>query len=152
MSCSSKLGKNCHTKSCQRYYNNTSQPLAADTATQLIIAGAKVVDSGISIETEPLNYTVVKTGLYHISGDVTIEGTAGGTAVFQIYMDGVPLPCTKRTRTIPATGYVEVHTETDLALTACCCDINRSFTFVVTTDATATGNVTEFCSGITKLA
>lgn len=153
MSCGSNRNhKNCNYKSCQRYFNNNSQPIAADTATQLVIKGTKVVDTGISIETEPQNYSTVKTGLYHIAGDIMVAGTANGTAVAQIYMDGVPLPCTKRTRTISANAFVEIHTETDLELDGCCCDVSHTFTFVITTDETAAGNVVEFCSGMLKLA
>lgn len=152
MACGNSRHKTCRDKSCQRFYNNNAQALAAGTATQLVIAGSRVADTGISIETQPQSYTTLKTGLYHIAGDVVVEGSAGGTAVLQVYMDGVALPCTKRTRTIPATGYVEIHTETDLELDGCCCDVNHTFTFVITTDATATGDVIEFCSGVLKLA
>lgn len=152
MNCASGKHKTCRDKSCQRFYNNNVQELTAGEEIQLVIAGTRVVDTGISIETEPQNYTTLKTGLYHFAGDVVIEGTAGGVAVLQMYMDGVPLPCTKRTRTIPATGYVEIHTETDLELTGCCCDVSHTFTFRITTDSTATGNVIEFCSGVVKLA
>lgn len=151
MSCGSRSNKNCHAKSCQRYYNSSNQALAAGQSLQLAIAGAKVVDSGISIETEPLNYTVVKTGLYHFSGDLVINVATAGDVVFEIYMDGVPLPCTYRRVTVPS-GYREIHTETDLELTACCCDINRNFTYRLTSLDTAVGTVTQFCSGILKLA
>ena len=75
MNCSNKCGKTCHDKSCQRYYNNNAQTIEVGGATQLVIKGNKVVDSGISIETESQNYTVVKKGLYHISADVVIDGT-----------------------------------------------------------------------------
>jgi len=151
MSCGSRSNKNCHAKSCQRFYNNTPQALAAGQELQLAIAGAKVVDSGISIETDPLNYTVVKTGLYHFTGDVVINVATAGDVELQMYMDGVALPCTYRRVTVPS-GYREIHTETDLELTACCCDINRNFTFRLTSIDTAVGTVTQFCSGVLKLA
>lgn len=151
MSCSNKCRKSCHDKSCQRFYNNNSQAIEANASTQLVIAGTKVVDSGISIETEPQNYTTLKTGLYHISGDVTINATAAGVAVLQVFMDGVAMPCTKKTISLIA-GNNNIHTETDICISACCCDVSHTFTFVITTDATATGSVTEFCSGMLKLA
>ena len=151
MSCSGKSNKTCRNKSCQRFYNNVAQPLPVNATTQLAIAGAKVVDSGISIETEPLNYTVLKTGLYHFSGDVIINLTVAGVVTFRMLMDGVVLPCTVRTFTA-GTGYREIHTETDLELTGCCCDISHRFTFEIVTDAVATGTVTQLCSGITKIA
>lgn len=151
MSCGNGRHKTCHDKSCQRFYNSTSQALPVSSTVQLAIAGTKVVDSGISIETEPMNYTTVKTGLYHFAGDVIINMTAGGVVVFRMLMDGVVLPCTVRTFTA-GTGYREIHTETDLELDGCCCNVAHTFTFEIVTDATATGTVTQFCSGITKLA
>lgn len=151
MACGNGCHKTCHDKSCQRFYNNNIQALPVDTTLQLIIAGSKVVDSGISIETEPQNYTTIKTGLYHFVGDVTIEATAAGVVVFQMYMDGVPLPCTKKTKTL-AVGYNNIHTETDLCLDGCCCDVSHSFTYQIVSDATATGDIVEFCSGVLKLA
>ncbi len=151
MACGNNRHKTCHNKSCQRYYNNVPQALAAGQALQLAIAGAKVVDSGISIETEPLNYTTLKTGLYHFVGDVVINVATGGDVELQMYMDGVPLPCTYRRVTVPS-GYREIHTETDLELDGCCCNVEHSFTFRLTSIDTAVGTVTQFCSGVLKLA
>lgn len=150
MACGSKSLKTCKAKSCQRYYNTTAQPFAAAQTLQLQIAGAKVVDTGISIGTEPMNYTTLKTGLYHFAGDIVINATTGGAVRFSIYMDGVELPCTVRHTTLAA-GFSEIHTETDLCLTGCCCDVEHSFTFMLRSDA-AVGSVVEFCSGILKLA
>lgn len=150
MSCSNSTNKSCNQKSCQRYYNNNAQAFIAGQTINLIIAGNKVVDSGISIETEPQNYTTVKTGLYHISGDVVIDATTEGEATLQVYMDGVALPCTVKNVTLPV-GNTAIHTETDLSLTGCCCNVSHSFTFVLTS-VTAVGSVIEFCSGVLKLA
>lgn len=151
MGCSNRGHKTCHDKSCQRFYNNNPQTLAVDSTTQLVIAGNRVVDSGISIETQPQSYNTVKTGLYHFSGDVVINLTTAGVVVFRMLMDGVVLPCTIRTFTA-GTGYREIHTETDLELDGCCCNVNHQFTFEVVTDTTAVGSVASFCSGVTKLA
>lgn len=151
MSCGCGKHKSCHDKSCQRFFNNTVQNLPVNTTTRLAIAGAKVVDSGISIETDPLNYTTVKTGLYHFAGDVIVNLTTGGVVTLRMLMDGVVLPCTIRTLTA-GTGYREIHTETDLELDGCCCNVSHQFTFEIVTDANAVGTVTQFCSGITKLA
>lgn len=151
MSCSGRNHKNCNYKSCQRYYNNNPQAVAVSSNVQLIIEGTKVVDTGVSIETYPQNYTTLKTGLYHISGDVVVTATAAGLATLQVYMDGIPLPCTLKPITL-AVGANPVHTETDLQIDGCCADVSHVFTYVLTTDATATGNVTQFCSGIVKLA
>lgn len=151
MNCSNKCGKTCHDKSCQRYYNNNAQTIEAGGTTQLVIKGNKVVDSGISIETESQNYTVVKKGLYHISADVVIDGTTAGDVVLTVLMDGVALPCTIRPATLIAGSSTEIHTETDICLASCCCDVNHTFTFVLTS-STGAGTVTNFCSGILKLA
>lgn len=151
MSCSSNGNKSCHDKSCERYYNNNNQVLDDGTTIQLVIAGSKVVDSGIAIDVQPQSYTITKTGLYHIAGDVVIDANVAGSVVFQVYMDGVALPCTTKTVTL-AVGNNAIHTETDLRLTNCCCDVNHTFTFTLTSQALAAGNVIEFCSGILKLA
>lgn len=149
MSCSGRSTKKCNYKSCARYYNNNPQTLAANTALQLTIAGSKVVDSGISIETQPASYSTLKTGLYHIAADVTVFASGSGSASLQVFMDGVGLPCTLRSITLVA-GSNEIHTETDLQLTGCCCDVEHTFTFVVT--PTVAGNVSQCCTGILKLA
>ena len=149
MGCSTTR-KSCNDKSCQRFYNAQPQTITAGTALQLQIAGAKVVDSGIAIETEPASYTITKTGLYHIAADITIATTAVGTATLTAYLDGVQLPCTKRTVTLLA-GTTEIHTETDLAFSHCCPCINKTITFVIE-GATVAGTITQFCSGVLKLA
>lgn len=150
MACGSKCKKTCHDKSCQRYYNNNPQPFTADSTIQLIIAGAKVADTGVSIETQPQSYTTLKTGLYHFSADVIIDVTTLGAGTLQMYMDGVPLPCTTRDLRLPV-GDNEIHTETDLCLTGCCCDVEHSFTYTFTSTG-AVGTITQFCSGVLKLA
>lgn len=152
MSCGTSTHKTCHDKSCQRFYNNNNQALAANSTIQLVIGGTSVVDNGISIKTEPQNYRTLKTGLYHFAGDVTILATANGAVNFQIFMDGVALPCTKRTANIYNTGFTTIHTETDLCLDGCCCDVSHTFTYQITSDASASGTVVEFCSGVLKLA
>lgn len=66
--------------------------------------------------------------------------------------NALALPCTLRKVTLPATGNTEIHTETDLALSGCCCCVNHTFTLVATTDTTAAGSVVELCTGLLKLA
>lgn len=148
MSCSAKR-KSCHDKSCARYYNNTPQAFAAGVPLQLAI-GNRVVDSGIAIEPVALGYNTVKAGLYHLAADVVATATTPGTGTFAIYMDGVILPCTVRNISLYA-GVNEIHSETDLSLRGCCCDVEHSFTYVLTT-AAAVGTVDMFCTGVLKLA
>lgn len=151
MGCSSSNKKRPNYKSCVRYYNNVNQPLLANTTTQVQIAGTKVVDTGVSIDTEPSSYTIVTKGLYHLSEDVVIAATAVGVATVSIYMDGVMLPCTYNPRTLYV-GNNTFHVETDLDIEGCCCDVSKNITFVITTDATAVGTILHVCTGITKLA
>ena len=118
----------------------------------LTLAGAKVVNSGSSIQVEPQSYDTVKIGLYHLAADAVIAATAAGVLTLQWYMDGVALPCTLKRVTLPASGNAEIHTETDLELSGCCCCVNHTFTLVATTDSTAAGSVIELCTGLLKLA
>lgn len=150
MSCSGN--SKSYQKSCVRYFNNSPQTLAANAATVLTLAGAKVVNSGASIQVEPQSYDTVKIGLYHLSADAVITASAAGVLTLQWYMDGVALPCTIKRITLPASGNAEIHTETDLELSGCCCCVNHTFTLVATTDSTAAGSVVELCTGLLKLA
>ena len=142
--------RNANQKSCQRYYNNIAQPLAATTTVQLIVAGARVVDTGVSIETQPQSYTIVKPGLYHIAADVDVNLTTAGDIVLQGYMNGVPLPCT--TRNVTGTdGHNLVHSETDLAIGGCC-DISKAITWTIQSVGVAVGTIDGNCTGIVKYA
>ena len=150
MSCSGN--SKSYQKSCVRYFNNSPQTLAANAATVLTLAGAKVVNSGESIQVEPQSYDTVQIGLYHLVADAVITSSAAGELTLQWYMDGVALPCTLKRVTLPASGNAEIHTETDLELSGCCCCVNHTFTLVATTDSTAAGSVIELCTGLLKLA
>ena len=70
MSCSGN--SKSYQKSCVRYFKNSPQTLAANAATVLTLAGAKVVNSGESIQVEPQSYDTVKIGLYHLAADAVI--------------------------------------------------------------------------------
>ena len=152
MACNNGNGNRAYQKSCVRYFNNAPQLLAADSANVLTLSGAKVVNSGSSIQVEPQSYDTVKIGLYHLAADAVIAATAAGVLTLQWYMDGVALPCTLKRVTLPASGNAEIHTETDLELSGCCCCVNHTFTLVATTDSTAAGSVIELCTGLLKLA
>lgn len=139
-------------KSCARYYNNNAQTLAANGRTTLTLAGARAVLSGESIGVQPQSYDATKIGLYHLSADAVIEATAAGTVTLVWTMDGVALPCTAKTVTVAADVSTEIHTETDLSLSACCCCVNHTFTLLAITDETAAGSVVQLCTGLLKLA
>lgn len=149
MSCGTSI-KNKNMKSCARFFNNNAQNLAVAGTTQLAL-GTRVVDTGVSIETDIQSMTTLTKGLYHIAADIAIDTVTAGNAVFSVYMDGVQLPCTYKPLTLVADSQIGVHTETDLYLDACCCNVSHTFTFVLTS-TTAAATVNNFCAGITKLA
>lgn len=139
-------------KSCARYYNNNAQTLAANGATTLTLAGAKAVLSGEAIQVQPQSFDTLKIGLYHLSADAVIAATAAGKVTLVWMMDGVALPCTAKTVTVAEGVNTEIHTETDLSLSACCCCVNHTFTLLAITDETAAGSVVQLCAGLLKLA
>lgn len=149
MSCGNTV-KNKNYKSCARFYNNNAQSIPVGTSNQLSL-GSKVVDTGVSIESDLQSLSTVTKGLYHISADIALDTVTAGNLTFSVYMDGVQLPCTVKPLTIVADSQIAVHTETDLYLDSCCCSVNHTFTFVVSS-TTGAGTVTNFCVGITKLA
>ena len=79
MACNNGNGNRAYQKSCVRYFNNAPQLLAADGENVLTLAGAKVVNSGSSIQVEPQSYDTVKIGLYHLAADAVIAATAATT-------------------------------------------------------------------------
>lgn len=150
MGCSSSNKKRPGYKSCVRYYNDAKQVLTTNATNQMQLLGARVVDTGVSIEAQPSSYTIVTKGMYHLTGDVYINATASGVVKFVVYLDGVALPCTGMNQTI-FVGYNAIHIETDIEIDGCC-GINRNITFNVITDATAAGTVEHICTGIIKEA
>lgn len=151
MGCSSSGKKRPNYKSCVRYYNNIDQPFTINSTNQLVLAGSRVVDTGVSIDTQPSSYTITTKGLYHLSADIVVNATVAGDLDLNFYMDGVKLPCTYTQNTLRV-GYNSIHTETDLDIDSCCCNVSKNITLVITTYAAATGDVVHVCSGITKIA
>lgn len=139
-------------KSCARYYNNTAQPLSADSTTTLTLAGARAVLSGEAVGVQPQSFDTTKIGLYHLAADAVISATAAGKVTLVWTMDGVALPCTVKTVTVAEGVNTEIHTETDLQLSACCCCVSHTFTLLAITDETAAGSVVQLCTGLLKLA
>lgn len=143
MSCNTRSP---YAKSCIRVYNDTPQVVTAD-ATPLILEGVPVVYSGCSLTLNTGSVTVEKSGLYHLSADVTITPSAAGTLIVQLNKDGVVLPCAV-TRDIVSTNPITVHVETDLIINTCC--INQPVITVVTRGVA--GTVNHVCAGVLKLA
>lgn len=145
MSC---CNKSPYAKSCVRVRNSSSQTLSATTPTTLILQGTTVTDSGCSLTINGSGIRVNKSGLYHFSADVTVNPTAAGTAVIQLYKDGIALPCAVSAVTAATDTIFTTHVETDLCLNACCAS-NPVITLVVSGVA---GTVTNLCVGGLKLA
>lgn len=143
MSCNTRSP---YAKSCIRVYNDTPQVVTAD-ATPLILEGIPVVYSGCSLTLNTGSVTVEKSGLYHLSADVTITPSAAGTLIVQLNKDGVALPCAV-TRGAVSTNPITVHVETDLIINTCC--INQPVITVVTRGVA--GTVNHVCAGALKLA
>lgn len=152
MSCGNNCS--CKTKSCARFYSNVSQTFEADSSNQLIVAGEPVVLTGNAITAWNTGYEILKTGIYRISGDVVVTATAAGEITFQVYLDGVLLPCTVRQKTMAADEIVSIHTETDIdveKLCPCNNNANHRIVFVLVADSAVTGTINRVCTGITKL-
>lgn len=145
MSC---CNKNPYAKSCVRIRNSSSQTLSAITPTTLVLQGTTVTDSGCSLTLNGSGITVNKSGLYHFAADVTVNPTAAGTAVIQLFKDGVALPCAVSITTATTGTIFTTHVETDLCLNACCAS-NPVITLVASGVA---GTVTNLCVGALKLA
>ncbi len=150
MSCCNNKHKTCHDKSCQRYYNTTAQAFVADQTITLQIAGNRVVDSGVAIDTDVSTFSVSKSGLYHIVADAIVLTTTAGSGTLRILKNGVPLPCSARLVSLPLGAATEIHTETEIILDCCCCGSN-TFSFEFVSD-TAVGSVISLCTGVLKLA
>ena len=139
---------NQYAKSCIRVYNNTTQAFTADV-TPLNIEGTPVVESGCSLTLNTASIRVNKSGLYHMSADVTYTPTAAaGVIVVQMYKDGVALPCAISSETGAAGSTYTTHIETDLVITTCC--VNRPL--ITLAISGAAGSVSHTCVGMVKLA
>lgn len=138
---------NQYRKSCVRAYNNNDQTFVA-AGTQLNIEGTPVVNSGCSLTLNTANIRINKSGLYHLSADVTFVPTAAGIAVIQFYKDGIALLCAIASETVAAGNTYTEHIETDLEIITCC--VNRP---LITISASGVdGSVSHTCVGIVKLA
>lgn len=138
---------NQYAKSCIRVYNNSAQDFTA-ALTPLNLEGTPVVQSGCSMTLNTTSIQVNRSGLYHLSADVTYTPTAAGVAIIQLYKDEVALPCAIAQHTVVAGSVYTDHIETDLCLATCC--VNRP---LITLDISGVaGTVNHTCVGMVKLA
>jgi hypothetical protein len=147
MSCGNCNCGNPYAKSCVRVYNDITQPFTA-AGTQITLEGTPVVNSGVSIELNPGSIEIEKSGLYRLSADVTINPTAAGTVVVQLYRNGVALPCAIAQNVVSSGNLCTLHVETDQQVQTCCVN-HPVYTLRVSGVA---GNVTHICVGALKLA
>lgn len=141
-------------KSVARFYNNVAQAFAADSTTVLVISGNQVVLNGKGISAYNNGYTILKAGIYRISADAVVTGSAAGLLALQVYLDGLLLPCTVRKQSITADATTSIHTETEIdfnKVCPCTSDVNHRITFVLVTDAASAGIVDNLCTGVTKI-
>ena len=107
---------------------------AANTATQSISDGgtinfgSAVRRYGSACNVEGGNLTLNGAGYYDISVNVTIAGTAAGTAVVQLYKDGVIIPGASASLTTAADTTYSASVST-IIRKSCCCE--SSITAVV---------------------
>lgn len=151
MYCNSNNSCGSH-KSIARYYNLSTQPFAADTATPIVTNSTQLVLCGDSIAQLPNGYKIMRAGIYRISADFNLVGTTAGNATIQIYLNESPLAYTARTITLGATDAASVHIETELnfeQMCACNSRVSNQITFVVI--GSGTGNITSACTGVIKL-
>lgn len=138
---------NQYKKSCVRVYNNNTQAFVA-SGTQLNIEGTPVVNSGCSLTLNTTNIRINKSGLYHVSADVTFVPSAAGNVSIQFLRNGVVLPCAVAVETVVANNAYTKHIETDLEIVTCC--VNQPL--ITLTISGVAGSVSHTCVGIVKLA
>lgn len=106
-------------KSVQTIYNSTSQTVLT-TGSTLQLLGNKCTNCGCSITTNSNNFIINNSGTYRFSFDVTFTPTAAGTAVIQLYKNGIALPCAISTVSVAEATTYTTHIETILNVPVCC--------------------------------
>ena len=109
------------------YVSNTSQNAVA--VNSAIPVGTTIRRYGCNIKQEGQGIVVTGTGYYDITASVTLLGTAAGTAIIQLYRDGVPIAGAQAKTTLAAESYSNV------SLTALvreqCCNASSTITAVL---------------------
>lgn len=148
------------TNQAQRYqksalcnYNNTSQtlnPSLAGGAT--IVLGNTGTDTGCSIAATSSGAQVLCSGLYSVDADVTFTLVATpGVTTFQIYKDGVALPCAQASVSALADDTESVSFGTVLCVNTCSAS-QPTFTIVATSTTSTEITVTHAALKLVKLA
>lgn len=99
------------------YVSNTSPNAVAVNGT--IPVGTTIRRYGCNIKQEGQGIVISGTGYYDISASITLLGTAAGTAIVQLYRDGVPIAGAQAKTTLAADTYSNVSL-TALAREQCC--------------------------------
>jgi hypothetical protein len=142
--------KNAHYKSSEQFYGATNtEVLAANTVTNPVVLNPlrNVTETGVAIE----DGTILATGTYRASADVTLEGTTAGVITIAITNNGTTLPETVRSATVGVGETVSIHTET-VRYFETCCNINHELDLIIYSDGTAVSDITMISGNIIKLA
>ena len=145
MNCSSKNGRY---KSTVDIYNNASQALTS-TPSPLTLVGTVATNTGIALDPKTSTIDVTYPGTFLVSVDAIFTATTAGQITLQLYSDGVALPETARTITVPV-GTSEISTSTIRRFVPNCQN-PISIQVYANTDGTAVGNVTLIDSKAVKL-
>jgi len=100
-----------------RFYNAAAQAFSA-TGTTLQLIGTKTVDVGCAADVNGSAVTLNKSGVYHITFDVTYTAAAGDVDL-TIYINGIPSAATV-TQTAEASTVYTLHIETDVQQMCVC--------------------------------
>lgn len=140
-------------KSALCVYNNASQTLDATVSGgATIVLGNTATDTGCSIAATTNGAEVLCSGLYSIEADVTFTLVAApGVTTFQIYKDGVPLPCAQASISAIADDTEAVSFGTVLCVNTCSAS-QPTFTIVATSTTSTEITVTHAALRLVKLA
>lgn len=109
------------------YVSNTSPNAVAVNGT--IPLGTTIRRYGCNIQQAGQGVVITGTGYYDVTASITLLGTAAGTAIIQLYRDGVPVAGSQAKTTLAAGSYVNVN------LTAIvreqCCNSSSTLTAVL---------------------
>lgn len=109
------------------YVSNTSPNAVAVNGT--IPLGTTIRRYGCNIQQAGQGVVITGTGYYDITTSITLLGTTAGTAVVQLYRDGVPVAGAQAKTTLAAGSYANVN------LTAImreqCCNSSSTLTAVL---------------------
>lgn len=145
--------KNPRYKSAVMTYNTSSQtPTSAPTPLTLI--GNIVTNTGVAINPKNSEISIGCAGTYLITSDIIFTATTAGQVTLQLYSDGVALPESIMTVTVPV-GATVINTSTVRRFLPNpqpnFCSSPVSIQVYANTDGTAVGEITKVTTKAVKL-